>query len=77
MRRYCPVRKLLRLLKCAEIFPNVIVAADKRYPQASGQIPERYSKRKPGAAFEEIAAQFAKADPAMNVGMAEGAANLN
>ncbi len=60
--------------KRAQIFFNVMVIADERYPQAVGQTPKNRSKRKPGTAFEEIGAQFANAQPAMDVGMTEGAA---
>ena len=50
--------------------------ADERYPQTVGQTPKNQSKRKPGTAFEEIGAQFANAQPVMDVGMTEGAAYL-
>ena len=62
--------------KRAQIFFNVIVIADERYPQVVGQTPKNRSKRKPGTAFEEVGAQFANAQPAMDVGMTEGAAYL-
>ena len=62
--------------KRAQIFSNVIVIADERYPQTVGQTPKNDSKRKPGTTFEEIGAQFANAQPAMDVGMTEGAAYL-
>ena len=62
--------------KRAQIFFNVMVIADERYPQTVGQTPKNRSKRKPGTAFEEIGAQFANAQPAMDVGMTEDAAYL-
>jgi hypothetical protein len=45
-------------------------------PQTVGQTPKNHSKRKPGRAFEKIGVQFANAQPAMGVGMTEGAADL-
>ncbi len=64
------------LSKRAEIFFNLIVVTDERYPQTFGQTPKNHSKRKPAAAFEEIGAQFANAQPAMDVRMTECAADL-
>ena len=62
--------------KRAEIFFNIIVVADERDPQTFGQTPKSHSMRKPGAAFEEIGAQFANAQPPMDMGMSECAADL-
>ena len=52
------------------------MGADERQPETIGQIQKKRTQRKPGTALKEVRAQFANAEAAMDVWIAEGRAQL-